>query len=158
VNDAWMSIDAKTGLDPSPVLGASGGASASPETTSTQIRKTPESFLGPNSNLVNLDALVSAKSSSMATGGNPFGNPTIGVSNPFQAAKPAAPTINQLRSQGSFPTQGSPSSGLGFTPFASSSSSSLLGASQGFAPSFVGPEAHVSTNFTSNGSNNPFSM
>ena len=40
------------------------GASRSPETTLTQTRKTPESFLGPNSNLVNLDALVSTKSNS----------------------------------------------------------------------------------------------
>ena len=44
----------------SPVLGTH-GATASPETTASQIRKTPESFLGPNSNLVNLDALVSTK-------------------------------------------------------------------------------------------------
>src|SRR2546422_3180347 len=50
-----------SGLDGlSPVLGAS-GTTASPETIASQIRKTPESFLGPNSNLVNLDALVSTK-------------------------------------------------------------------------------------------------
>lgn len=38
----------------------------SPETIAALTRKTPESFLGPNSNLVNLDALVSTKTS---TGG-----------------------------------------------------------------------------------------
>lgn len=110
--------------------------SDSPETVSNRnaIRKTPESFLGPNSNLVNLDALVSTKTSSgecplavdrlllmssplmhllfasctgMSTGGNPFASGSLVGSlsaNPFQAAKPAAPTINQLRSQGNFAT------------------------------------------------------
>ncbi len=34
------------------------------ESPISEIRKTPENFLGANSNLVNLDALVSTKSSS----------------------------------------------------------------------------------------------
>jgi hypothetical protein len=34
------------------------------ESPINEIRKTPENFLGANSNLVNLDALVSTKSSS----------------------------------------------------------------------------------------------
>ena len=41
--------------------------------------------------------------SGMSSGGNPFAAMVGPVSaNPFQAAKPAAPTINQLRSQGTF--------------------------------------------------------
>jgi len=35
--------------------------------------------------------------------GNPFAA-TTGVANPFQAAKPPPPTINQLRSQTTFPS------------------------------------------------------
>ncbi|KAI1292102.1 Epsin-2 [Halotydeus destructor] len=69
------------------------------------IRKTPENFLGPNSNLVNLDALVTMKSTpSLSTSSvNPFASVVPTVANPFQAAKPPAPTINQLRSQTTFP-------------------------------------------------------
>lgn len=66
-------------------------------------RKTPESFLGPNSNLVNLDALVSAQGTTQEppSAGNPFGVPPP-VSNPFQATRPPPPTINQLRAQNQF--------------------------------------------------------
>ncbi|XP_064478587.1 epsin-2-like isoform X3 [Ornithodoros turicata] len=70
-------------------------------------RKTPESFLGPNSNLVNLDALVTQRPP--AVGIPPASNPFAGTvntvmapppaGNPFQASKPPPPTINQLRSQ-----------------------------------------------------------
>ncbi|KAH7949865.1 hypothetical protein HPB49_016331 [Dermacentor silvarum] len=89
-------------------------------------RKTPESFLGPNSNLVNLDALVTTRPAGPGTLGapaptaaNPFAAPlsaptpglaapataaaaaaaAAAASNPFQASKP--PTINQLRLQNS---------------------------------------------------------
>lgn len=83
-------------------------------------RKTPESFLGPNSNLVNLDALVTTRpppvplvggASSVPAAPNPFASPLTApsppgvmtspaagaASNPFQATKP--PTINELRLQ-----------------------------------------------------------
>ncbi|GIY37407.1 epsin-2 [Caerostris darwini] len=67
------------------------------------IRKTPETFLGPNSNLVNLDALVSSQGSEKDLGsGNPFGIPPP-VNNPFQAMRPPPPTINQLRAQMQIP-------------------------------------------------------
>lgn len=81
-------------------------------------RKTPESFLGPNSNLVNLDALVTTRPAGTLgvappAAANPFATPlsapTTGLaapataaaaaSNPFQTSKP--PTINQLRLQNS---------------------------------------------------------
>lgn len=85
-------------------------------------RKTPESFLGPNSNLVNLDALVTTRpppgplvggAASVSPAPNPFASPLTApsppglmtspagaaASNPFQATKP--PTINELRLQNS---------------------------------------------------------
>jgi len=60
-------------------------------------RKTPENFLGANSNLVNLDALVSGKTNAApnpTVGSNPFSSVSV-PSNPF--SKPPPPTINQLR-------------------------------------------------------------
>ncbi|XP_076344969.1 epsin-2-like [Tachypleus tridentatus] len=64
-----------------------------------QSRKTPESFLGPNANLVNLDALVSSKQTVQAssTVTNPFA--TQAISNPFETVRAPPPTINQLRTQ-----------------------------------------------------------
>lgn len=51
----------------------------------------------------------------LGIGGNPFAGSVVGsasLANPFQAAKPAAPTINQLRSQGSFPVSSSGSTAV----------------------------------------------
>uniref|UniRef100_G3PGR3 Epsin 2 n=1 Tax=Gasterosteus aculeatus aculeatus TaxID=481459 RepID=G3PGR3_GASAC len=66
-------------------------------------RKTPESFLGPNAALVNLDSLVT-KPAQPAPVVNPFLAST-GLSapaaaahaNPFQVSQPAPPTLNQMR-------------------------------------------------------------
>ncbi|XP_023228477.1 epsin-2-like isoform X2 [Centruroides sculpturatus] len=75
-------------------------------------RKTPESFLGANSSLVNLDALVSSQNPGQAPSANtnPFTPP---VYNPFQATKPPPPTINQLRAQSQFPAFSSQTSSHG---------------------------------------------
>lgn len=75
-------------------------------------RKTPESFLGANSSLVNLDALVSSQTPGQAPSANtnPFTPP---VYNPFQATKPPPPTINQLRAQSQFPAFSSQTSSHG---------------------------------------------
>ncbi|XP_072298610.1 epsin-2 isoform X2 [Eucyclogobius newberryi] len=68
-------------------------------------RKTPESFLGPNAALVNLDSLVS-KPAQPAPVVNPFlaaaaaagATPAMApVANPFQVPQPAPPTLNQMR-------------------------------------------------------------
>ncbi|KAG7271326.1 hypothetical protein CRUP_014723 [Coryphaenoides rupestris] len=67
-------------------------------------RKTPESFLGPNAALVNLDSLVT-KPAQPAPIVNPFLAASGGASvpapaaqaNPFQVSQPAAPTLNQMR-------------------------------------------------------------
>ncbi|XP_073492499.1 epsin-2 isoform X2 [Aquarana catesbeiana] len=72
-------------------------------TIGKQARKTPESFLGPNAVLVNLDTLVTMPTPPAPTF-NPFlasgqtapaSTPAI---NPFQVNQPQALTLNQLRS------------------------------------------------------------
>ncbi|TKS91757.1 Epsin-2 EPS-15-interacting protein 2 [Collichthys lucidus] len=77
-----------------------------PTSISTSInptRKTPESFLGPNAALVNLDSLVS-KPAQPAPVVNPFLATAASASsapathaNPFQVSQPAPPTLNQMR-------------------------------------------------------------
>lgn len=72
-------------------------------------RKTPESFLGPNAALVNLDSLVT-RPPQPAPGSNPFlaagggGGAGAGAAaaaaappNPFQVNQPQPPTLNQMR-------------------------------------------------------------
>ncbi|XP_075035352.1 epsin-2 isoform X2 [Mixophyes fleayi] len=69
----------------------------------TVARKTPESFLGPNATLVNLDTLVTMPAQ-LAPTFNPFlasGAPApvpAPLVNPFQVNQPQALTLNQLRS------------------------------------------------------------
>ncbi|XP_015267565.1 PREDICTED: epsin-1 isoform X3 [Gekko japonicus] len=74
---------------------------------SKPTRKTPESFLGPNAALVDLDSLVSKPSvaSSAAKASNPFlppGSaaapaPSASATNPFQATAATPLSLNQLR-------------------------------------------------------------
>ncbi|XP_061444380.1 epsin-1 isoform X8 [Rhineura floridana] len=75
--------------------------------TSRPTRKTPESFLGPNAALVDLDSLVSKPSatSSVAKASNPFlpsGSAPVpaqsaSATNPFQATAATPLSLNQLR-------------------------------------------------------------
>ncbi|KAK1805166.1 hypothetical protein P4O66_019525 [Electrophorus voltai] len=92
--------------------------SASPDLfdlhSSATTRKTPESFLGPNAALVNLDSLVTkppqptpASNPFLAGGGAPA--PAAQV-NPFQVNQPQPPTLNQMRVS---PMMGVSSSGFG---------------------------------------------
>ncbi|XP_069762620.1 epsin-2 isoform X2 [Narcine bancroftii] len=91
------------------VLG--GSASVSPDLLDSQLgsapvkqttaRKTPESFLGPNAALVNLDSLVSkpiqpsnVSNPFLASGSTPVQTTQI---NPFQINQPQPPTLNQMR-------------------------------------------------------------
>ncbi|KAM9785300.1 epsin-2 isoform X2 [Syngnathus typhle] len=90
-------------FDPLPTSGS---------TSSNPTRKTPESFLGPNAALVNLDSLVT-KPVQPAPVFNPFLASTGGAAasaaatasaaasaapaNPFQVSQPAPPTLNQMR-------------------------------------------------------------
>ncbi|KAL4834548.1 hypothetical protein H8958_005091 [Nasalis larvatus] len=66
----------------------------------SSARKTPESFLGPNAALVNLDSLVT-RPTPPAQSLNPFlapGAPTTSAPvNPFQVNQPQPLTLNQLR-------------------------------------------------------------
>ncbi|XP_037521816.2 epsin-2-like [Rhipicephalus sanguineus] len=103
-------------------LGGLRRALPSAEEDELSKRKTPESFLGPNSNLVNLDALVTTRPAGTLGVApplqrtrsqrrsrhqrqdwrHPAQRQRAAASNPFQASKP--PTINQLRLQNnSFP-------------------------------------------------------
>ncbi|XP_004560755.1 epsin-2 isoform X1 [Maylandia zebra] len=74
--------------------------SASTSIITNPTRKTPESFLGPNAALVNLDSLVT-KPAQPAPAVNPFLASTGGSAptpaNPFQVSQPAPPTLNQMR-------------------------------------------------------------
>ncbi|KAL9835493.1 epsin-2 isoform 4-T8 [Geothlypis trichas] len=74
----------------------SGGTSGKQSTA----RKTPESFLGPNAALVNLDSLVS-KPPQPVTSLNPFLAPGAATAatpiNPFQVNQPQPLTLNQMR-------------------------------------------------------------
>ncbi|XP_066127040.1 epsin-1 isoform X1 [Saccopteryx bilineata] len=77
---------------------------AATPTPTPPTRKTPESFLGPNAALVDLDSLVTRPGPTLpgAKASNPFlpsGASATGpsVTNPFQPAHPATLTLNQLR-------------------------------------------------------------
>ncbi|XP_069314407.1 epsin-1 isoform X3 [Eulemur rufifrons] len=101
---------------------------AATPTPTPPTRKTPESFLGPNAALVDLDSLVSRPGPTPpgAKASNPFlpsGAPATGpsVTNPFQPAPPATLTLNQLRHSPVPPGPGappyiSPLGGPGLTP------------------------------------------
>ncbi|XP_016405157.1 epsin-2-like [Sinocyclocheilus rhinocerous] len=99
----------------SAVTGDGRGSSALPSQTSLSVgsdlfdvpsgptRKTPESFLGPNAALVNLDSLVT-KLPQQAPVSNPFLAGVSGAAsapaaqvNPFQVNQPQPPTLNQMR-------------------------------------------------------------
>ncbi|KAL6457154.1 hypothetical protein MHYP_G00341170 [Metynnis hypsauchen] len=81
---------------------------------SAPTRKTPESFLGPNAALVNLDSLIT-KPPQPAPISNPFlagaaaPAPAAQV-NPFQVNQPQPPTLNQMRVS---PMMGMTSQGIG---------------------------------------------
>ncbi|XP_006901877.1 PREDICTED: epsin-1 isoform X3 [Elephantulus edwardii] len=88
---------------------------AATPTPTPPTRKTPESFLGPNAALVDLDSLVSRPGPTPpgAKASNPFlpsGAPASGpsVTNPFQPAPPATLTLNQLRLSPAPPVPGGP--------------------------------------------------
>lgn len=87
--------------------------------------------------------------------GNPFAGSTLGTAvaaNPFQAAKPAAPTINQLRSQGTFPSGVAPPM-LTPTPFGAAGDN-LMGAGVGLSGGITAPGSMG----ISSANSNPFSL
>ncbi|XP_063157332.1 epsin-1 isoform X6 [Candoia aspera] len=98
VCQAGSGMDSPSAFDMAAVVGSL------PETCKP-TRKTPESFLGPNAALVDLDSLVSkpAAPSSSTKVSNPFlpaGSapaPSASATNPFQAAAATPLSLNQLR-------------------------------------------------------------
>ncbi|WKY15775.1 hypothetical protein Q1695_000899 [Nippostrongylus brasiliensis] len=74
-------------------------SSNAPSTSATAAsRKTPENFLGENSNLVNLDNLLGVPSSTSSTCANPFLlSSTTSTSNPFASQQRKSPTLNEMR-------------------------------------------------------------
>ncbi|XP_023677618.2 epsin-2 isoform X2 [Paramormyrops kingsleyae] len=131
VSDPWAGPSAKAAVDPwqpygesrSPTHAPRPMASVSPDlfdplpATTAASRKTPESFLGPNAALVNLDSLIS-KPPQLASVSNPFlaaGSappPPVQV-NPFQVNQPQPPTLNQMRVN---PMMGPGAQGFGGLP------------------------------------------
>ncbi|KAF4074083.1 hypothetical protein AMELA_G00250480 [Ameiurus melas] len=107
-------LDDFDSLRPSMMSGVGKGSSAMPLQTSKSAspdlfdmqptRNTPESFLGPNAALVNLDSLIT-KPAQPAPVSNPFlaggaatpAPPAQVQVNPFQVNQPQAPTLNQMR-------------------------------------------------------------
>ncbi|XP_066539083.1 epsin-1 isoform X2 [Hoplias malabaricus] len=101
--------------------------------SSLPIRKTPESFLGPNAALVDLDSLVSSKPKpkqtppTMASSHNPFLQTQGSSSAPGMAVTPGS----TISSRGVSPTPPPTSNPFGVTPMASiSPQPSSLGLSQ----------------------------
>ncbi|XP_077313433.1 epsin-1-like isoform X4 [Lithobates pipiens] len=74
--------------------------SSSLSDSSKPTRKTPESFLGPNAALVDLDSLISKPTIQNTKTSNPFlvtGAPSSTTTNPFQTNQQSSLTLNQLR-------------------------------------------------------------
>ncbi|XP_027621370.1 epsin-2 [Tupaia chinensis] len=127
-------------FDPQPLAVASSKPSSA--------RKTPESFLGPNAALVNLDSLVT-RPAPPAQSLNPFLAPgpaaTPAPVNPFQVNQPQPLTLNQLRGSPVLGTSASFGPGPGVEPLAigpmtSTAPHPALGASSSTLPP-LGPAA-----------------
>ncbi|XP_065075939.1 epsin-1 isoform X3 [Ochlerotatus camptorhynchus] len=94
-------------LDPLSSSNTSSSASNSTPSATTTTKKTPASFLGENSSLVNLDNLIKPVTNAPGTGAgapayNPFGESAPVQKNLFQQNQPQVPSINQLK-QSPFP-------------------------------------------------------
>ncbi|KAM5150011.1 epsin-2 isoform 1-T8 [Callospermophilus lateralis] len=87
----------------------------------SSARKTPESFLGPNAALVNLDSLVT-RPAPAAQSLNPFLAPGAAAAsapvNPFQVNQPQPLTLNQLRGSPVLGSSASFGPGSGIEPVA----------------------------------------
>ncbi|XP_004524570.1 putative uncharacterized protein DDB_G0277255 isoform X4 [Ceratitis capitata] len=92
-------------MDPLSATNSTLNATTTSTNTSKQM-KTPQSFLGENSSLVNLDNLIKPVQTQSQAGNaayNPFSDTVIPPkTNLFQQQQPAVPSINQLKQQQPF--------------------------------------------------------
>lgn len=99
LSDPWSATSAKQAeQEPAPLLQSSRDESSTKQRTNV---KTPESFLGENSNLVNLDNLMGTTSSSSRPASNPFlssTGPNVST-NPFAAQQRPSPSLNEMMSK-----------------------------------------------------------
>ncbi|XP_039223874.1 epsin-2 isoform X1 [Crotalus tigris] len=103
-NKQGSALSAQNSGTTSPALSDSLPAGSSSSSQQGGARRTPESFLGPNAALVNLDSLVS-KPPQPAPSLNPFlapgssssASPSPAAVNPFQVNQPQPLTLNQMR-------------------------------------------------------------
>ncbi|VDN20747.1 unnamed protein product [Gongylonema pulchrum] len=90
---------------PLPVIGEAPAAAAASADESSKQRnntKTPESFLGENSSLVNLDNLLGTTNSGVKPASNPFLSGSTGpavATNPFVAQQRPSPSLNEMMGQ-----------------------------------------------------------
>ncbi|CAJ0583492.1 unnamed protein product, partial [Mesorhabditis spiculigera] len=84
-------------LQPTPANGGNSMANSAAANASGLARKTPENFLGENSNLVNLDDLLGTTTTATSSASNPFllGTTSAPV-NPFNTQR-KSPTLNEMR-------------------------------------------------------------
>ncbi|KAK6110708.1 ENTH domain family protein [Brugia pahangi] len=118
INDPWMLAPPTTGVttnsvDPwatLPSLTSQAAVPSSEENSSKQRSntKTPESFLGENSSLVNLDNLLGTTNSNAKPASNPFlsGTGATVPVNPFIAQQRPSPSLNEMMSQSRIPSTG----------------------------------------------------
>uniref|UniRef100_A0A8R1TTM5 ENTH domain-containing protein n=1 Tax=Onchocerca volvulus TaxID=6282 RepID=A0A8R1TTM5_ONCVO len=101
--DPWATVPSVTSQTP---------VSVTEENTSKQRNstKTPESFLGENSSLVNLDNLLGTTSNNAKPASNPFlsGTSATVPINPFVAQQRPSPSLNEMMSQSRVPPTGNP--------------------------------------------------
>ncbi|XP_054990668.1 epsin-2 isoform X3 [Sorex araneus] len=128
----------------------------------SSARKTPESFLGPNATLVNLDSLLT-KPAPPAQSLNPFLAPGAAAApapvNPFQVNQPQPLTLNQLRGSPVLGTSMAFGPGPAVEPLAgpSAASRTALGSSgSSLAMNMVGGVGMPSAAAPATGTTNPF--
>ncbi|XP_005870246.1 PREDICTED: epsin-2 isoform X2 [Myotis brandtii] len=128
----------------------------------SSARKTPESFLGPNAALVNLDSLVT-RPAPPAQSLNPFLAPgaaaASGPVNPFQVNQPQPLTLNQLRGSPVLGTSVSFGPGPSVEPMAVASMTSTASHPAPLGPATMNMVGSVGTPPTAaqaTGTTNPF--
>uniref|UniRef100_A0A8C5NYE3 Epsin 2 n=1 Tax=Jaculus jaculus TaxID=51337 RepID=A0A8C5NYE3_JACJA len=115
---------------------------------SSSARKTPESFLGPNAALVNLDSLVT-RPTPPAQSLNPFLAPGAAAPapvNPFQVNQPQPLTLNQLRGSPILGSSASFGSGPGVEPMAAPMTSVAPNPALGASGSSLTPPGPMAMN------------